>query len=77
MNSNDISQSLNNWKVLKLVCVQNKLSKFSLGMVGRIDNFKDTDEYLFLSFLLIHLIWESGINNNSIEVWFILECIIA
>jgi len=70
--SDDISESLNDWEVLEFVSVHDDLSVFSLGIVRWINNFKVAHEHFFGIVLGDELIWEGGINNNSIEVDFIV-----
>ena len=70
--SDDISESLNDWEVLEFVSVHDDLSVFSLGIVRWINNFKVAHEHFFGIVLGDELIWESGINDNSVEVDFIV-----
>ena len=72
VDSDDISESLNDWEVLEFVSVHDNLSVFSLGIVGWINDFKVAHEHLFGIVLGDELIWESGINDNSVEVDFIV-----
>lgn len=68
VDSDDISDSLNDWEVLEFVSVHDNLSVFSLGIVGWINDFKVAQEHLLFIVFGDELIWETGINDNSVEV---------
>jgi len=72
VDSDDISESLDDWEVLEFVSVHDELSEFSLGIVRWVDDFKDAHEQLFVRLVLDELIWESSINNNTVEIDFIV-----
>lgn len=66
VNSDNISESLNDWEVLEFVGVQDDLSEFSLGIVGWVNNFKGAHEQFFGVVFSDKLIWEACINDNTI-----------
>ena len=70
VDSDDISDSLNDWEVLEFVSVHDNLSVFSLGIVGWINDFKVAQEHLLFIVFGDELIWETGINDNSVEADF-------
>lgn len=71
--SDDISESLDDWKVLEFVGIHDNLGEFSFGIVGWVNNFKGAHEQFFLIVFSDKLIWEAGINDNTIEVEFLVR----
>lgn len=71
VDSDNISKSLNDWEILEFVSVHNELSEFSLGIVRWVNNLKNAHEQFLVSLGLDELIWESSINDNTVEVDFI------
>jgi len=71
MDSNEITESLDDWEVLEFVCFQNDLSEFTFFAVFWINDLNDALEFLLVSYLLDILIWESGINDDTVEVDFL------
>ena len=74
MNSNDISESMDEWEVLKLGSIDDELGvfpSFLLGELRRINNFQVAEEHLVGGSWGLgvdgSLVWESGINDNTVE----------
>jgi hypothetical protein len=63
MDSDDISNSVDDWEVLELVTDNNDLSVFVFGVDSWVNNLKDAAESVVLN-----LIWESGIDDDTVEV---------
>lgn len=68
VDSNDITDSVNNWKILESSGVDDNLSPvlFVLRIQGWVNNLDGADESV-----AIDLVWESGIRDNTIEVHWI------
>jgi hypothetical protein len=65
VNSDNISYSLDDWQIFKGLCKEYNVdvAKFSsLAYTAWVSNFTGNNVSL------LSLIWERGINNNSIEV---------
>ena len=63
MDSDDVSKSVDDWEVLELVGIDDNRGIGILLVKGWVNNLEGADESLRVDF-----VWESGINNNSIEV---------
>ena len=65
VDSDDISNSVDNWKVLKPGCINNDLCPvlFILWVEGWINYFNRADESVAINF-----VWESSISDDTIEV---------
>ncbi len=65
MNSDDISNSLDDWKIFEVLREEHNVDNVhlsALGDSGRIGNLTGYDVSL------LPLVWERSINNDSIEV---------
>ena len=65
MDSNDISNSVDDWEVLESGGIDDNLGPvlFVLWVEGWINDFNGADESFAVDF-----VWESGISDNTIEV---------
>lgn len=65
VNSNNISNSVNDWEILESVGIDDSLSPslLVLWVQGWINNLEGADESV-----AVNLVWESGIDDDSIEV---------
>jgi len=73
VDSDDISESLDDWEVLEFVGVHDNLGELSLGIVGWVNNFKGALEQFFGVVFGNELMWETGINDNTIKVDFLVR----
>jgi hypothetical protein len=69
MDSNDISNSVDEWKIFELVGIDNNLSPviFLLWVKSWVNNFHGADEGWLSGFQDL-LEWERGIDDDSVEV---------
>jgi len=63
VDSNDVSKSVDDGEVLELVGIDNNTGVLSLLVEGWVNNLEGADESL-----AVDLIWESGVNHDSVEV---------
>ena len=63
MHSDDVSKSVDDWEILKLVGEDDHRGVGTLLEEGWVNNLKGADELVLMA-----LVWESGINNDSVEV---------
>lgn len=65
VDSNNISNSVNDWEILESVGIDDSLSPslLVLWVQGWINNLEGADESV-----AVNLVWESGIDDDSIEV---------
>lgn len=63
VNSDDISESMNDWEIFKFTGIDDNVSELVLSVKGWVNNLERADESLRVDF-----VWESGINNDTIEV---------
>jgi hypothetical protein len=63
MDSDDVSESVDDWEVLELVGIDDNGGILSLLMEGWVNNLEGADESVGVA-----LVWESGINDDSVEV---------
>lgn len=63
MDSDDISDSVDDWEVLELVADDDNLGILSLGVEGWVNNLEGADESVVLN-----LVWESSIDDDTVEV---------
>ena len=63
VDSDDISESVDDWEVLELVSIDDNVSVLSLGVESWVNNLEGADESL-----LVDLVWESSVNNDTVEV---------
>ena len=63
VDSDDISKSVDDWEILELVGIDDNISEGSGLVESWVNNLEGADESL-----RIDLVWESGINNDTIEV---------
>ena len=63
VNSDDISESMNNWEIFEFAGINDNVSELVLGVKGWVNNLERADESLRVDF-----VWEGGINNDTIEV---------
>ena len=75
VNSDDITESVDEWKVLKLGGIDHQLRilpSFLLSELGWINNFHGADEHLVRDSSGLRFdglfVWERGINDDTIEV---------
>lgn len=73
VDSDDISESLDDWEVFEFVGVHDNLGELSLGIVGWVNNFKGALEQFFGFVTGNELMWETGINDNTIKVDFLVR----
>jgi len=66
VDSDDVSESLDDWEVLEFVSIENNLCWFL--HVRWVDNFKDTFEEFTFSVSLGELMREACVNDNTVEV---------
>lgn len=70
VDSNDISKSMNDWEVFELVGVHDHLSILVFTTKSWVNNLQDAHKH----FVGFNLIWESGINDNTVEVAEVFSC---
>ena len=63
MDSDDVSESVDDWEVLEFVCVDDNTGIRTLLEEGWVDNLEGADESI-----LVDLVWESGVDYDSVEV---------
>jgi len=65
VDTNDITNSVDNWKVLKLVGIDDDLSPvlLVLWVESWVNDLDRADESVAVDF-----VWESGISDNTVEV---------
>jgi hypothetical protein len=63
VDSDDVSESVDDWEVLELVGVDDNVSISSVLVEGWVANLEGADESL-----TVGLVWECSIDNNTIEV---------
>ena len=63
VDSDNISESVDDWEVLELTSVDDDVSIGTLGVESWVNNLEGADESL-----RIHFVWECCINNDTIEV---------
>ena len=63
VNSDDITESMNDWEIFEFAGIDDNVSELVLGVKGWVNNLERADESLRVDF-----VWESGINNDTIEV---------
>jgi hypothetical protein len=63
VDSDDITNSVNDWEVLEFVGIDDNVGVGSRFVESWVNNLEGADESLGVDF-----IWESGVNNNTIEV---------
>ena len=69
MDSNDISESVDDWEILESGGIDDNRGISSLLVKSWINNLERADESVRVDF-----VWECGINDDTIEVaWFTLE----
>ena len=68
VNSDDISDSVNDWKILKSGSIDDDLSPvlFVLWVKSWVNNLNRADESV-----TIDLVWECGISDYTIEVYWV------
>lgn len=66
VDSDDVSESLDDWEILEFVGIDDNLSWFF--MVGWVNDLEDTLEKFLVVLGENELVWESSINNDTIEV---------
>lgn len=70
VNSNNITNSMDEWEILKSVSINNNLSvvRVLLGSIKSwVNNLEDTDESGLSGFEDL-FVWEGGVNDNTVEV---------
>jgi hypothetical protein len=66
VNSDDVSESVDDWEVFEFVGIDDNWSILSLGVEGWVNNLEGADESIGVSF-----VWEGSIDNDTVEVaWF-------
>ena len=63
VHSDDVSESVHDGQVLKLVGVDHHVGIGTLGVQGGVNDLEGADESL-----TVHFVWESSVNDHSIEV---------
>lgn len=63
VDSDDISESVDDWEVLELAGIDDNVGVGSFLVKGWVNNLEGADESL-----RVDLVWESSINNDTIEV---------
>jgi len=63
VDSDDISESVDDWEVLELGSIDDNVGILSFLVESWVNNLQGADESLLIDF-----VWESGINDDTIEV---------
>jgi hypothetical protein len=63
VDSNDVSESVDDWEVLEFVGIDDNRGILSLLVEGWVNNLEGADESVSVAF-----VWEGGINDDSVEV---------
>jgi hypothetical protein len=63
VDSNDVSESVDDWEVLEFAGIDDDGGELSLLVESWVNNLERADESLRVDF-----VWESGVNDNTIEV---------
>lgn len=69
VDSDDVSESVHDWQVLELGSIDHDIGVGSLGVEGWVNDLEGADESL-----RIHFVWESGIDNHTVEVAWLRRC---